>query len=259
MAWVWVEDSRMAISDLPGTELRRDRWEVAADWPLTAAAVVFLVAYAWPILNTTTPAPWPGICRFATWATWGLFAADFVVRLVLSRDRWLFVRSNLLDLAVVALPLLRPLRLLRLVTLLAVLNRYAGGSLRGRVAVYVAGSTVLVLFVASLALLDAERGQPGATVLTFGDAVWWAMTTVTTVGYGDYAPVTTTGRFVAGGLMLAGIALLGVVTASLASWLIDRVQAVEEESEAATRRDIVGLATEIAALRDELARDRAER
>ena len=249
----------MAVADLPGTESRRDRWEVAADVPLTAAAVVFLVAYAWPILDTAMPAPWPSICRFATWATWGMFAVDFLVRLLLSRDRWLFVRSNPLDLAVVALPLLRPLRLLRLVTLLAVLNRYAGGSLRGRVAVYVAGSTTLVLFVASLALLDAERGQAGATVLTFGDAVWWAITTVTTVGYGDYAPVTTTGRFIAAGLMLAGIALLGVVTASLASWLIDRVRAVEAESQAATRRDVAELAREIASLRDELARARADR
>ena len=59
--------------------------------------------------------------------------------------------------------------------------------------------------------------------------------------------------------MLAGIALLGVVTASLASWLIDRVRAVEAESQAATRRDVAELAKEIASLRDELARARADR
>lgn len=77
----------------------------------------------------------------------------------------------------------------------------------------------------------------------------WAMTTVTTVGYGDRFPVTETGRFVAGGLMLAGIALLGVVTASLASWLIERVAEVEEESQAATRGDVwstLGRTTHIA-------------
>jgi voltage-gated potassium channel len=247
------------VTDGVGTELRRDRWEAAANWPLTVAAVVFLAAYAWPILAPDLDQPWPGVCRVLTWATWGAFAVDYVVRLALSRSRSVFVRRNLLDLAVVALPLLRPLRLLRLVTLLSVLNRYAGGSLRGRVAVYVAGSTVLVLFVASLAVLDAERGQAGANIATFGDALWWAMTTVTTVGYGDRFPVSGTGRFIAGGLMLAGIALLGVVTASLASWLLERVREVEEEGEAATRRDVVALTREVAALRDELARNRSPR
>lgn len=80
------------------------------------------------------------------------------------------------------------------------------------------------------------------------------MTTVTTVGYGDRFPVTTSGRFVAAGLMLAGIALLGIVTASLATWLIDRIRQVEEESEAATRRDVAALTSEVRALRDEIAR-----
>ncbi len=79
------------------------------------------------------------------------------------------------------------------------------------------------------------------------------MTTVTTVGYGDRFPVTTEGRFIAGGLMLAGIALLGIVTASLASWLLDRVREVEEESQGTTRADIDALTAEVRALRSELA------
>lgn len=77
---------------------------------------------------------------------------------------------------------------------------------------------------------------------------------MTTVGYGDQFPVTDTGRLVAAGLMLAGIALLGVVTASLASWLIERVAQVEEESQAATRRDVAALTAQVAALTDALAR-----
>lgn len=246
-------------TDGAGNELLRDRWEAAANWPLTIAAVMFLAAYAWPIVEPDLAQPWPEVSRLVAWGTWGLFAVDYVVRLALSRSRRLFVRQNLMDLAVVALPLLRPLRLLRLITLLSVLNRYAGGSLRGRVAVYVAGSVILVLFVASLAVLDAERGQTGANIASFGDALWWATTTVTTVGYGDRFPVTGTGRLIAGGLMLAGIALLGVVTASLASWLLDRVREVEEDSEAATRRDVAALTAEVVALREDLARDRAAR
>jgi voltage-gated potassium channel Kch len=104
----------------------------------------------------------------------------------------------------------------------------------------------------SLAVLDAERGKPGANITTFGDALWWATTTVTTVGYGDRFPTTGQGRLIAGLLMLGGIALLGVVTASLASWLLDRVREVEEESRLATRRDIHALSEQVAELKEEL-------
>ena len=222
-------------------ESRRQRWEAKADWPLTVAAVLFLIAYAWPILNPDLADPLPAVFELVTWGARGLFVVDYITRLVLSRDRVAFVRGNVLDLAAVALPMLRPLRLLRLVALLSVLNRHAGGSLRGRVAVYVAGSTSLILFVASLAVLSAERHAKGATITSFGDALWWAMTTVTTVGYGDRYPITTEGRFIAAGLMLAGIALLGIVTASLATWLLDKVREVEEQTQATTRADIVEL------------------
>ena len=236
------------------TEARRERWEAAADWPLTAAALLFLGAYAWPILDPDLAPGWQTTCFVVTWGAWVSFALDYVARLWLSRDRGRFARDNIFDLLVVALPVLRPLRLLRLVTLLSVLNRHAGASMRGRVAVYVAGASFLVIVVSALAVLDAERGRDGAGIRTFGDALWWAVTTVTTVGYGDRFPVSTAGRFVAVGLMLAGIALLGVVTASLASWLIDRVAEVEEEAQTATRRDVAVLTEEVLALRQEVRR-----
>jgi voltage-gated potassium channel len=241
-------------------EARRERWEDAADGPLTVAAVLFLVAYAWPILDPGLADPWRLACRATTAGTWLLFAADYVMRIVVSRDRVGFVRSHLLDLLVVVLPVFRPLQLLRLVTLLNVLNRHAGASLRGRVAAYVGSASVIVVLVAALATLNAERGQPGSRIETFGDALWWAMTTVTTVGYGDLYPVTTTGRCVAVGLMIAGIALLGVVTASIASWLVQQVvEDEEEEAQSATRRDVAALAAEVRALREQLARSSDER
>jgi voltage-gated potassium channel len=80
-------------------------------------------------------------------------------------------------------------------------------------------------------MLDHERGQPGANIETFGDALWWPMTTMTTVGYGDRYPVTTTGRFIGAAVMIAGIALLGTVTATIATLLIDRVR---EEAQTST-------------------------
>jgi voltage-gated potassium channel len=108
---------------------------------------------------------------------------------------------------------------------------------------------VLLVFTSSLAVLDAERGQRGATIESFGDALWWSITTITTVGYGDERPVTAEGRFVAAGLMIGGIALLGTVTASIASWLVDRVRETEETARAATQADMEALRAEIRELR----------
>lgn len=228
---------------------RQRSWERTTEWPLYAAALLFLGAYAWPILRPSlddTARQW---CEAVTWATWAFFAVDYLARLVLADRRWLFVRRNLLDLAVVLLPLLRPLRLLRLLTTLNALNRRFTISLRGHVASYVVGATALVVVGASLAVLDAERRAEDATIHTYGDALWWAFTTITTVGYGDRFPTTTEGRLVAVGLMLCGIALLGVVTATLASWLVQRVSEAQEETHLATREHIAELERKI----DELA------
>lgn len=181
-----------------------------------------------------------------------MFGIDYVVRLWLSQDRRRFVRHNLLDLAVLVLPMLRPLRLLRLVTLLSVLNRTGSNGLRGRVVTYAVGGTALLIFCGALAITDAERGAADATVVGFGNGWWWAITTLTTVGYGDTYPVTVTGRLVAAVLMVAGIALLGIVTATLASWLVERVSETTEAEQAATRSQVEELTAEVRALRREL-------
>ncbi|HET8766046.1 MAG TPA: potassium channel family protein, partial [Pedococcus sp.] len=124
---------------------------------------------------------------------------------------------------------------------------------RGRVVVSVATSVVVVAFVASLAALDAERGAEGANITTFGDALWWSATTVTTVGYGDRYPVTGQGRIVAVALMVTGIALLGVITAAIASWFVEKVSEVQA-AEDRTTAHVGELAEEVRALREELRR-----
>jgi voltage-gated potassium channel len=100
---------------------------------------------------------------------------------------------------------------------------------RGRVAIYVAGTVTLIGFVAALAVLEAERFAPGASIIAFGDAIWWTLTTISTVGYGDRYPVTLEGRLVAASLMVAGIALLGVVTAGIASWFVETLRRAGEK------------------------------
>src|SRR5919198_6763031 len=189
------------------TTSRLATWEQRTEWPLIAAAVVFLGAYATPILIPDLPSGWHTACDVAIVVTWVIFALDYLARLELADNRWRYFWRHLPALAVVVLPVLRPLRLLRILMLLRVLNRSAANSLRGRIAIYVGSATAILLFCASLAVLDAERADPHANIHSFADALWWSATTISTVGYGDHYPITAQGRLVAAGLMLGGIAL----------------------------------------------------
>ena len=222
-------------------------WERRSEWPLTAIALAFLAVYAWEVIADLHGAARAGT-ELAMDVMWAVFIADYLVRLALApqRGRW-FVR-HLFDLAVVALPVLRPLRLVRLIALIGVLHRGAGMALRGRITAYTAGGVTLLVLVSSLAVLDAERGAPGTPIHTYGEAVWWALATITTVGYGDLAPVTAVGRWAAVLLMIGGVALAGVVTATLASWIVSLVAEESAEQEAATRAQVEVLQRQVTAL-----------
>ena len=234
-------------------DARRKAWERRLEWPLTWVAVAFLIAYAWDVLYQPKGRA-EDATQWVIWGTWFVFAVDYVVRFVFARPRGPWFVRHLFDLAIVALPLLRPLRLLRLIMLLATLRRSAGTKLRGRIAVYVIGSTVTLVLVASLAMLEAERPFPTAQIKNYGDALWWAIVTITTVGYGDKVPLSATGHFIAVGLMIAGIALLGTVTAWLASWLVEQVADRDIESSSATKAEMAALTAEVTALRETLER-----
>lgn len=206
--------------------MTQEAWRRRSEWPLTVAALIFLAAYSVQVIGNSEAL----VVEILIWGTWAAFAVDYLVNLALAQRRGRWFLRNLHELAIVALPVLRPLRLLRLVSLLRAMHRVGGNALRGRVLTYVLGSAALLIYAGALAVLDVEENIPGSNLATFGDALWWAMTTITTVGYGDHYPITALGRCVAAGLMIGGIAVLGVVTASVASWL---VQAVSDETSAA--------------------------
>ena len=177
---------------------------------------------------------------------------DYVVRLYLAPRRWHWFLRHLLDFAIVTLPLLRPLRLLRLLILIELVQRAVGDAFRGRIVVYTVSGVLMLIYTASLAVFDKERYLHGATINSFGKALWWSITTVTTVGYGDVYPVTNAGRVIAVLLMIGGISLVGVVTAALASWIIQRVAEEETIIQAATVAHVEELRNEIRALGNEL-------
>ena len=235
------------------SEATRTRWEQRTRVPLVIAAVLFLGAYAWPILQPGMNHDARLACGWLNVAIWVLFAADYGVRLVTAGRRAHFVRRNWLDLVVLALPMLRPLQALLVLGALNMLAKRGAGFIRGRVVAAVCFAVTAVSFVAALAMLDAERSNPEANIRDFGDAAWWAAVTIPTVGYGDRYPTTTEGRFIAAGLMLTGIALLGVITAAIASWFVERMSEVSAGHQE-TQEDLAELLTEVRALREELNR-----
>jgi voltage-gated potassium channel len=177
-----------------------------------------------------------------------------VLRLAMAEHPWRWLVRHFYLVLMAVIPVLRPVMLIRM------LDRQTVKRFQGRVAAYVLAATVLIVFCAAVAELNAERGHQGANIEAFGDAIWWAMTTVSTVGYGDRYPVTTGGRLVAILLMVCGVALIGVVTGSVASWLVDRVRAPSDSTvrPVPAQADTSALLSEITDLRAEVARLRSE-
>jgi len=215
----------MAPRDTANDEPRLAAWERRTDVPLTVAALAFLVVYAVQVLATRPGQVLWTVLDVTLWVVWAVFAVDYVARLRLARRKLRFVVSHPIDLLVVLAPFFRFLRLLRLLAAVATLGRVLRDDFRGRVGSYLVVSVTLLSFVAALGVYEAERDAPEASITSFGDALWWVLTTITTVGYGDRYPVTTEGRLVAAGLMLAGIAVLGTVTAAIATWFLEQVGA----------------------------------
>lgn len=232
---------------------REESWERRTQWPLALVAITFLALYSVHVLCRHRGAE-PTALLIVAWVSWSLYVADYIVRLALASNRRRWFLHHLFDLAIVALPLMGPLRLVRVVVVVGALEKAVGAALRGRILMYTITGVVLLIYVGSLATLAQERGHPGAMITSFGKAVWWAITTVTSVGYGDLYPVTVMGRVIAVSLMIGGISLVSVVTASLASWIVEIVSESQAGDQAVSAAVIDELRDEMRSLSADLRR-----
>jgi voltage-gated potassium channel len=231
---------------------RLEAYENRTAWVMVALAVVYLGIYAAQVLLYPIAEPWRGLLSAIGWLIWGTFAVDLVVRAVLSPSPVTYLVKHPIDVLAVVLPMFRFLRVLRLVTAGQWLVRRGSRLAVGRTATAVALAVTFLAIVGALAVLDAERGAEGATITEFGDAMWWAFVTMSTVGYGDETPVTVTGRVVAVAMMVTGIGLLGLVSATLASGFLAKLEADEEVGQDELNDRLAALEGEVRGLREEL-------
>ena len=179
------------------------------------------------------------------WAIWAAFAIEYVVRLYLAPAKGAFVRRNLFDLLIVALPFLRPLRVVRSARALRILRASRAATFLGRAGQsareivtrhklhYVLLVGMAIVLLGAVLTMEFERGARGASIHSFSDALWWAVSTAGTLGAARESPVTVGGRAVSVVLMLLGLGVFGLLAASFASFFVRE----EEEEEVDPKLD----------------------
>ncbi len=195
------------------------------------------------------------LLTMADTALCGVFLVDFAIRFHAAPSKAAFMKWGWIDL-LASIPvfelgrwgrLVSVLRLIRLLRGVRSLQRLNGllfaSKSRGGVAA-VALLTFLLVTTSSVSVLIFERA-PTSNINTAEDAVWWSVTTITTVGYGDKYPVTTEGRVIAMILMFSGVGIFGTLSGIVASLVLGKVKAEEDEILA----EIRALRAEVTALR----------
>ena len=232
---------------------RLNSYEGKTALAMVILALGYLVVYSFYVLDLNLTTSDRSALNTVMNVIWGIFIVDLTTRTILAPRHIAYLVHHPIDVLAVAVPAFRVLRVLRVLTAGQwLISR--GSRLRiGRTATAVVIAVVFITYLGALAVLNAERGAKGATIETFGDALWWALVTMSTVGYGDYTPVTANGRIIAVGIMIVGVGLLGLVGASVASAVVSRLSGKQQQGQDEVRSEIKQLLSEVAALRQELA------
>lgn len=187
---------------------------------LTFLALCFLSAFSYPAFHDSISANTDKYLGIIQWVCWFAFAVDLVIGIVEAENKVSYLKRHPLEVASVLLPFLRPLRLMRVISFGGLALQKIAVGRQFAIMVKVAIATVFISYIAAVQITITERAVEGSNIKSFADGIWWAVTTVTTVGYGDRFPTTTEGRLLAVILMIMGISLVGVITASVAAWFV---------------------------------------
>lgn len=178
------------------------------DVPMAILGVGYVAVYAVVVLN-----PNPVVIAI-DYVLWVVFAIDVVLRFLVAPSVGKFLLNNWLEILAVIVPQFRAARAIRPIV---GLKRFAKlvRSRSQRLAAYTVALLPLSVFVAAIAFMDVE-GYPAERL---NDALWWAMVTVSTVGFGDVIPATDGGRIVGTALMIFGVGIFASAAAIIADWL----------------------------------------
>jgi voltage-gated potassium channel len=197
---------------------RLERYRQRTERPLDVFALLTLWIVAVPPTNFGVGVAAGVSVRVALSA---VYATDFLIRIVLAPRHFQYFRTHRRTLIVVAIPATRLVFSLRLLT---------SGFRRGNLRLF--GLVAFALFLNFVTIVYFyEHHASGATIHTYGDALWWGIETVSTVGYGDFVPVTPGGRITATALMVLAFTVLAVITAQIASRFIEQAQRDEAAAE----------------------------
>jgi len=223
-------------------------------YQLFILALSLFVLFALAIQSTTELEPGTRtILEYADFGVCLLFLADFVLSLArapnrlayLARWGWIDLLSSVPALDQLrwgrAARVLRVLRVLRGVRASKILSGFILQRRSESAFLAVALLSIVLLVSGSIAVLQFEVGAEGANIKSAEDALWWAITTITTVGYGDRYPITTEGRILAAGLMVAGVGLFGTFTGFVASWFLEAPAAQQTHDLDEIRADLAAL------------------
>jgi voltage-gated potassium channel len=217
----------MSADTAPVLDARRLAWERRTAQLLAGFGLIFLVVYSLYVL-VVEPADWLfAVLVIAGVVSWLAFFVDMAARIALTDRgrRWRFIGTHPLDVLSLAIPLVRVIRVAGLLKHIPLFRGGSGNAVRGSVIAHAAIYAILYVYAIALAALSFERDAPGASITTFGDAVWWALVTITTVGYGDTVPVTGVGRVLAIMLMGGGLVIVGTISAIVVSVITERIAA----------------------------------
>lgn len=187
---------------------------------LTLLAILFLFAFSIPAFVADLSTTDQNRIEFVQWLCWFAFALDLLIGVATSVNKKQYLLKHPLEIVSVLLPFLRPLRLMRVISFGGLALQKIAIGRQFAITIKVVITAIFVAYISAIQITISERGVEGSNIKSFEDGLWWAVTTVTTVGYGDRFPTTTEGRLLAVMLMIMGISLVGVITASVASWFV---------------------------------------
>jgi len=212
------------------SEARLKAWQRRSAWPLIALSLLYTFVYVFPIYWYPVSNNVKTLCITVEYLCWAVFVADYVVQFKLAQNRRRFLKSEWLALLLVAIPFFRPIRAIRGIVFARQASTRPRESMVASIPWIISSIGLLMMIIMGAAVLNVERFAPGGNIKTPSDALWWALVTVTTIGYGDRFPVTNEGRLLAAVLIVFGIGLLASLTGYIASWIISQSKAVEEEN-----------------------------